>query len=348
VEIVPEYRSNCHERRFTYDLLFFELFKICFWYLPTAWLILKEMKKVHEYQADAHALRSCDLDQYTTILIGSALKSNGLSLTSSFHDGLIFKRIKAMKEEVKKVSPWKLGVLGTLSMVLFMVFACSEESSQSEQDISTQSDIIKPSMEADVFTVVEELPQYPGGMDALYNYVMSEIQYPKEARVAGIQGLVQVQFVVEKNGTLSNVRVIDGIGAGCDQEAIRVVKNASTFTPGSQRGKTVRVQMTMPILFKLDLDKKNADKSAQGIIVIEKAEIKNGSLKADAHFSNGEWSGTIYSPEGDVLPGANILLVGTSSGTVSDLDGTFKIKANESQILQVSFVGYGSVSLEAR
>ena len=102
----------------TYDLIFFELFKVCFWWLPTAWLIIKEIKTIHEYQADAYALKSYNVDQYSSILISASLKSSGLILTSSFHDGLILKRLKALKQQVKNVSPWKLGALSALCVLL--------------------------------------------------------------------------------------------------------------------------------------------------------------------------------------------------------------------------------------
>ena len=321
----------------SYDLMFFELFKVCFWYLPSTWFMLKEIKKIHEYQADACALKTCNVDQYSSILISSILKSNGLSLASSFHDGLIFKRLKAMKQQAKKVSPWKLGLLGSLSVILLVVFACNEDTGQKAKDSADQN--------GEVFTVVEELPQYPGGMDALYKYVAGALKYPKQARTLGVEGRVNVQFVIEKDGSITDVKAIDGIGAGCDAEAVRVVQNAASFTPGIQRGKAVRVRMVMPIVFKLNAEKRNADNTAQGIIVIEKAESNSGMLKVDAHYANGEWSGTVYSPEGDVLPGVSILVTGTTTGTVSDLDGTFKVKADESRELSLSFVGYEGVRL---
>jgi TonB family protein len=322
----------------TYDLISFELFKVAFWWLPTAWIIVKEIKKIHEYQADAYALRSYDVEEYSTILINSTLKSSGLSLTSSFHDGLILKRIKAMKQQTKNVSPWKLGVLGALCLSLFLVFACSE-------DTALQSDPTQTGITGEVFTIVEEQPEYPGGIDALYQHVLSEIKYPKKARINEVEGQVVVQFVVEKDGSISNVKAIKGIDPDCDQEAERVLQTAASFTPGSQRGKKVRVQMIMPIIFKLDQARRNADQSKQGMIVVEKIETKNEKLKVDAKYSDGVWSGTIYSPEGDLLPGANIIVPGTSSGTVSDLDGTFTIKASKAQELQISFVGYENVRL---
>jgi TonB family protein len=322
----------------TYDLVFFELFKVAFWWLPTAWVVIKEIKKIHEYQADAYVLKTYDVDQYSTILINSTLESNGLTLTSSFHDGLILKRLKAMKQQTKNVSPWKLGVLGVLCLSLFVVFACSE-------DTTIQSDPTQTGIEGEVFTIVEEQPEYPGGIDALYQHVLREIRYPKNARIKEVEGQVVVQFVVEKDGSISNVKAIKGIDQDCDQEAVRVIQTAAAFTPGSQRGKKVRVQMIIPIIFKLDQARRNADQTKQGMIVVEKVETKNGKLKVDAKYRNGVWSGTIYSREGDELPGANIIVAGTSTGTVSDLDGTFSIKANAGQDLQISFVGYESVQL---
>ena len=312
----------------TYDLMFFELFKVCFWWLPTAWFINKEIRKIHEYQADAYALKSYGVDQYSSILISSTLKSNGLSLASSFHDGLILKRLKAMKQQTKNVSPWKIGALSALCALLFIVFACSEEQTDGP-NANNLSDNSK--MQGEVFTMVEELPGFEGGMDAFYHYIGKEVKYPSQAQQMGVEGHVFVKFVVEKDGSLSDVKTVKGIGAGCDSEAVKVVQNAPSFKPGKQRGKPVRVQMVMPITFKLNEGKANEDNSAQGTIVVAEAKIINSNLKVDADYANGEWSGTIYDEEGEGLPGANILVAGTSSGTVSDIDGTFKIESQQIQ-----------------
>ena len=318
----------------SYDLIFFELFKIIFWFIPTAWFIIPEIKKIHEYEADAEVLKSYPLNQYSTILINATLKSNGLTLTSSLHDGFILKRIKTMKQKTVSVKSWKLGLLTTLMVSLFLVFACSQEP--------------KSDMEVEVFTVVEEQPEFVGGMDAFYNYIRQEIRYPLEARQSGVEGSVQVQFVVERDGSLSEVRAIDGIGSGCDREAERVIANAPAFKPGKQRGKAIRVKMAMPIVFKLDHGRKNPDNSTQGMIVVKEVEMKKGKLKIDASFRNGKWSGTVYDENGGELPGANIVVAGTTTGTVSDLDGTFTVKADASNELLVSFVGYETVVLGSK
>ncbi|GAB4317698.1 MAG: energy transducer TonB [Bacteroidales bacterium] len=103
-----------------------------------------------------------------------------------------------------------------------------------------------------IFTVVESMPQFPGGDAARIKYLQENIVYPTLARESGIQGRVFVTFVVEKDGSVTDVKVLRGIGGGCDEEAVRVIENMPKWIPGKQRGKPVRVQYNMPILFKLN------------------------------------------------------------------------------------------------
>jgi protein TonB len=105
--------------------------------------------------------------------------------------------------------------------------------------------------EAQIFMVVESMPEYPGGEAALYKYLAENIKYPQMAKESGIQGRVFVTFVVERNGSVTDVRVLRGIGGGCDEEAIRVVQSMPNWTPGKQRGKSVRVQYNLPVKFTL-------------------------------------------------------------------------------------------------
>lgn len=106
--------------------------------------------------------------------------------------------------------------------------------------------------ETQIFTVVESMPGFPGGEAARITYLNKNIKYPQMARESGIQGRVFVTFVVERNGAVTDVRVLRGIGGGCDEEAVRVIKNMPNWNAGKQRGKPVRVQFNMPILFKLN------------------------------------------------------------------------------------------------
>ena len=110
----------------------------------------------------------------------------------------------------------------------------------------------EPEEETDqVFTIVEESATPKGGMAAFYKFVGDKIKYPPQARRMGIEGRVFVEFVIGKDGTLSEVRAIKGIGAGCDEEAVRIVQSAPAWNPGKQRGKPVKQRYTLPIIFKL-------------------------------------------------------------------------------------------------
>ena len=106
-------------------------------------------------------------------------------------------------------------------------------------------------VEQEIFQIVEEMPSYPGGEGKLMEYVAKNIKYPQIARETGIQGRVFVGFVVEPDGSVSNEKVLRGIGCGCDEEAMRVVKSMPKWKPGKQRGKAVRVSYMLPVNFKL-------------------------------------------------------------------------------------------------
>lgn len=105
--------------------------------------------------------------------------------------------------------------------------------------------------EEQVFLAVEQQPEFPGGEAALIAYIGKNTKYPAIARENNIEGRVFISFVVEKDGNISDVKVVRGIGGGCDEEAKRVIKSLPRFTPGKQNGRPVRVQFNVPVNFKL-------------------------------------------------------------------------------------------------
>lgn len=110
-------------------------------------------------------------------------------------------------------------------------------------------EVIENTAPQEIFTIVEEQPTFGAGEEGRQKFLGENIKYPDLARENGIQGIVYVTFVVEPDGSISNVQVLKGIGAGCDEEAMRVVKMMPKWTPGKQRGKNVRVKINMPIKF---------------------------------------------------------------------------------------------------
>lgn len=125
-------------------------------------------------------------------------------------------------------------------------------------DIPTKSvkktEAYKPEMKPNadgIYQIVEEMPQFPGGEKALMEYIAKNLTYPQEARDKGVEGRVFIGMVIEKDGSVNEVKVLRGIGGGCDEEAVRVIKALPKWKPGKMKGEPVRVSYLMPINFKL-------------------------------------------------------------------------------------------------
>ncbi len=119
--------------------------------------------------------------------------------------------------------------------------------------------ILKDSLNSDtsIFTNVEIVPEFPGGLSQFYRFLAVHVQYPKEARDKQIEGKVIVEFTVEKDGSLSAFKILKGVDPSLDQEAIRVLKSTPKWTPGMQNGTAVRSSYAVPISFYL-AEKKNS------------------------------------------------------------------------------------------
>lgn len=209
------------------------------------------------------------------------------------------------------------------------------------QDASDPYAIIEIAQRTDpadeeVFVIVEESAEPEGGMNALYQPLSAEIRYPQEARNKNISGKVYIEFTVGKNGVASDYKVVKGIGGGCDEEALRALQiTMVNWKPGRQRGKTVNQRMVLPILFSLP----------QGAASIDllKAETVTQEMDISLSVNAGIVSGKVTTTDGEPLPGVNVVIAGTTKGTVTDLDGTFSIQpSSNTDNLVFSFVGYAT------
>lgn len=99
--------------------------------------------------------------------------------------------------------------------------------------------------------VTEKLPVFPGGMEALFQYISNEVEYPKQALRKKIEGTVYVNFLVDQSGKINHVRLLKGIGYGCDEEAIHIIKHMPDWIPGMQNEKEVSVSLNLPIRFSI-------------------------------------------------------------------------------------------------
>jgi periplasmic protein TonB len=118
-------------------------------------------------------------------------------------------------------------------------------------DIADLRKIVTEEKKDVIYQVVEQNPQFPGGNEALAEFLSKNILYPDAARESGIAGRVYIQFVVDKYGHIGSVKLTRGIGGGCDEEALRVVKKMPAWAPGKQNGQAVAVYFNLPVVFRL-------------------------------------------------------------------------------------------------
>jgi TonB family protein len=124
----------------------------------------------------------------------------------------------------------------------------------------SQIKYVDPKTGKEVYTVVEKQPFFPGGHEGYVKFLVDNIKYPEEAIKKSVTGTVYVTFVVEETGAVTNVKILRGIGSGCDEEALRVVKMMPNWNPGLEKGRPVAVQFNLPIKFNLDSHKKDEPK----------------------------------------------------------------------------------------
>ena len=226
------------------------------WFNPFAWMMLHELRAVHEYQADA-AVADGDNKDYLRLLYRQTLGTGYGHITNNFHSINIKKRIVMMNKTKTRFGAWKvLAALPVVALLTMVGCKPATEKAVDPEEIPFEysgEDKSAP-MDADtdqVFQVVEVDPEFPGGMEALIKYLSENIKYPEQAKKDKIQGKVYISFVVEKDGSVADAKVLRGIGGGCDEEALRVVNAMPKWTPGKQRNTPVRVQFNLPVVFKL-------------------------------------------------------------------------------------------------
>ena len=265
--------------RHSVDILFADFFILLQWFNPASWLMKYELQDLHEYEADDAVMRSgADIKRYQLMLIKNAVGQRLYSMVNSFNHSSLKKRITMMFKE--KSSPWaRMKYLYVLPLTAFaaVAFACPEISAFSNEISSVKvSDFVsfaetnrvenqnlavadtllpdktQPGKERSyqVFMVVEHMPQFPGGMAALMKYLNNNVHYPKSEEASGTEGRVMVQFIVETDGSISEVQIQNGLGEAFDTEAVRVVSSMPKWKSGMQRGKKVRVRYLLPVVFR--------------------------------------------------------------------------------------------------
>ena len=261
-EIITHEQVHVRQRH-SIDLMILELTTIVQWFNPFVWFYRHSLKTIHEYLADEGVLlRGFDAINYQKLLLAQSTGIQVNDLTNSFNHSLIKNRILMMRKH--KSGSWarlKVLLVTPVAFVMAIAFigvACENQHVQVEKpvpNVEKQSNQHDQQSDTPIFTVVEEMPTFPGGNKALMEYMRQNVKYSEEARKAGIQGTVYVTFVIETDGGVSNVKVLRGVDKSLDEVAVKAIENMPSWKPGMQRGEPVRVQFNMPVKFTLDNEK---------------------------------------------------------------------------------------------
>ena len=268
------------------DILIVDFCILFQWFNPAIWLLKQELQNIHEYEADDAVIRKgVDAKKYQLLLIEKAVGTRLYSMANSFNHNSLKKRITMMcKRKSNKWAMLKCLYVLPLAALAVTAFARPEVSSTlneiSNSKVSEISDLIKSvSVEnaeikgdtSQVFSIVEEMPEFPGGMGECMKFLARSIKYPADAITNGVEGRVIVKFIVEKDGGISNIQIVRSIDPLLDAEAVRVIKSMPKWKPGKQKGENVKVYYTVPVTFRLS---KNSD-AASGQISVSPLDVSS-------------------------------------------------------------------------
>ena len=273
--------SNGH----SWDLLLVELCLLAQWFNPAAWLIRQELQNIHEYEADDTVLRrGINAKEYQLLIIKKAVGARLYSLANSLNHSSLKKRLTMMMK--RKSNPWaraKYLYVLPLAAISMVAFAHTEAANNSNgiseakgaevlanDQISSEKSLENEEWGSaeEVFMVVENMPEFPGGTAELMKFLAMNICYPVKAQKENVQGRVVVQFVVSKTGKIIDPTIAHSVSPELDAEAIRVIKAMPDWKPGTQRGQAVNVKFNVPISFRLDGSKGNEGEEESDIRVI--------------------------------------------------------------------------------
>ncbi|MCW3807299.1 M56 family metallopeptidase [Plebeiibacterium marinum] len=264
------------------DVIIIEALLVIQWFNPFAWIIRRLLKELHEFQADQEVLKKgASIGQYKMLLLFQASGARLLPV-NNFNQSITKKRFKMMTNNSLRNSGVMKAVAGlfVVATVTFF-FACdnigTEEIQQQADEISNE-ELMATKVEgyflpdsSTVYFMVDEMPQFPGGDMELRKYIAQSVKYPVIAREQGVQGRVYVQFVVDTDGKVADVKTVRGVDVNLDEEAIRVIAGMPKWIPGKHEGEPVRVSYTVPINFVLQ-----GEGSGKDIISEEPMVLKDG------------------------------------------------------------------------
>ncbi|GAB3896948.1 M56 family metallopeptidase [Spirosoma agri] len=256
-------------QRHTADVLFLELVQVAFWFNPVLWLYKHALQEVHEFLADRAVLKTPQPD-YPHQLVAYALNVPAAALITPFVSKSTLKQRIVMLQKPASNHRALLGYALVLPFATLLAM-CTQQERDLPQSATAQVTARKAvKVEGEVLTVVENNPEFPGGMKKMGEYLQQNLKYPAAAQKVNAQGRVFVNFIVTKTGEITDVQLLKGIGFGADEEAVRAVARMPRWKPGTQNGQAVNVRYNLPINFQLDektADNKSAFSGAKQFLI---------------------------------------------------------------------------------
>lgn len=245
----------------SYDVLFLALLECVFWINPVFWILKKRLVEVHEHQADLAIVQSKSLVAYQELLVAKALNVSAHQLAHHFiRQSLLKNRIMMMnRNPSSNRTLTKFASLFLVASLFIGVASCSKESK------STTTETTEPVLKSNETQEVEYdvAPEFEGGQEALFGFLLSELKYPVNAKEKGAEGKVFVQFEVLTTGEIANAVVLRSSKHNdLDEEALRVIERMPKWNPAQKNGENVKTKMTLPIQFTLSDEEKNAAENA--------------------------------------------------------------------------------------
>ena len=253
------HHEEAHIRqRHTADVLFTELVRAVFWYNPVLWLYKLAVQEVHEFLADrvaSDAVAPIEID-YPRQLVAYALCVAPTALVTPFVSMSTLKQriVMLKKPQSNRRALLQYALVLPVAGLLTLCTQPDRDQPITETLLKVEQSEARQSIVVDgpIFTVVEQQPEFPGGWAGLSQYLAQSIKYPAAAQRADVSGRVFLSFVVTKNGEITDVNLLKGIGFGADEEAIRVTAQMPRWIPGKQNGRAVNVKYNLPINFTLE------------------------------------------------------------------------------------------------
>jgi TonB family protein len=274
--------EDVHARQWhSADVLLIELVMIINWFNPVVYFYRMAIKHIHEFIADRQAIKAgTNKADYAMLLLSQTFHTPTHDLVNPFFNkGMLKARIMMLqKNNSQRIKLIKYGLSAPLFILMMILSSATINNSDAITVINIKADKVfatpankvteitidepaaveghevAPSDSAEVFNAVENVAEFPGGLEAFGKFLTSNLKYPAAAREQKIQGRVIITFIVEKDGSLSNKKIVRGITDDLNNEALRVISLSPKWKPGIQNGRPVRVQYSVPISFTLAPD----------------------------------------------------------------------------------------------